>query len=163
MDLKLIERLLELMDRSTAEELTVQENGVTIRIARHGAARAAVAPMPAAPMPVVPAPAAVAGAGTDASPHPEQTRPAAPAAGKAAERIIRAGMTGAFYRSPTPGAPPFVEAGAAVRDGQTLALLEAMKTFNPVECDGDGTISAVHAEDGAMVEAGDPLFSLRPA
>lgn len=157
-DLKLIERLLELMDRSTAEELTVQENGVTIRIARHGAARA-----PATPMPAAPAPAAVAGAGTDASPRPEQTRPAAPAAGKAAERIIRAGMTGAFYRSPTPGAPPFVEAGAAVRDGQTLALLEAMKTFNPVECDGDGTISAVHAEDGAMVEAGDPLFSLRPA
>ena len=72
-------------------------------------------------------------------------------------------MTGIFYRAASPGAAPFVAVGQSVVDGQTLALLEAMKTFNPVECDGDGLIAEIHAEDGVMVEAGQPLFSLERA
>lgn len=78
-------------------------------------------------------------------------------------REIAAGMTGIFYRSPSPEKPPFVEPGMAIRDGQTMALLEAMKTFNPVESECDGELVAVLAEDGMMVEAGTPLFRIRQA
>nr|WP_316652023.1 biotin/lipoyl-containing protein [uncultured Gellertiella sp.] len=145
MDLTLIETLLRLLDASTAEELEVSENGTTIRIARHRTRTEA----PPAPKAVV-----------------SERKPAAAATGPAPalpapELEILAGMTGLFYRSPAPGAPAFVEPGRRVRDGQTLGLLEAMKTFNPVEAECDGEIIAILAVDGSLVEAGTPLFAIR--
>ncbi len=149
MDLDLIERLLKLMDQSTAEELSVSENGVTIRISKR-----ATGSLPLTSGTVQPAIAV--------SPSVAAPSPVSVAERKGAWQI-RAGMTGIFYRAASPGAAPFVAVGQSVVDGQTLALLEAMKTFNPVECDGDGLIAEIHAEDGVMVEAGQPLFSLERA
>jgi acetyl-CoA carboxylase biotin carboxyl carrier protein len=76
--------------------------------------------------------------------------------------ILRAPMAGTFYRAPTPGAAPFVAEGDRIADGQTLALLEAMKMLSPLEADGAATVRRIHVENGAVVARGDPLFTLEP-
>jgi acetyl-CoA carboxylase biotin carboxyl carrier protein len=99
--------------------------------------------------------------------------PAAPAAGPAerpappAERDSRlhhvtAPTVGVFYRSPEPGAPPFVEVGAVVGPGDQVAIVEAMKLFLPVESDNRGRVAAVLVQDGDSVEYGEPLIALEP-
>ena len=73
------------------------------------------------------------------------------------------GMTGTFYRSSAPGVAPYVSEGSTVADGQRMALIEAMKTFNPVECDVAGTVIRILVEDGASVTPGMTLFEIDPA
>ncbi len=75
---------------------------------------------------------------------------------------IESPMVGVFYRSPKPGADPFVEVGDTVGVGQTLGLLEAMKLFNEVKADVDGVIRSVGVENAAPVEYGQLLFELEP-
>ncbi|GFZ68141.1 hypothetical protein PSE10B_46630 [Pseudomonas amygdali pv. eriobotryae] len=69
-------------------------------------------------------------------------------------------LVGVFYRSPSPDKPPFVEVGDSVEEGQTLAIVEAMKMLNPIEADRSGRISAILKNDGDMIEAGSPLFTI---
>lgn len=78
------------------------------------------------------------------------------------ERRIVASMPGLFYRSPSPGAKPFVSIGDEVEESQTLALLEAMKMLTPVEADLAGRIASIEAADGATVERGALLFTIYP-
>jgi biotin carboxyl carrier protein len=73
-------------------------------------------------------------------------------------QTIVAGLTGTFYRSPSPEAPPFVEVGDHVEEGQTIGLLEAMKMLTPVEAHRAGRIAAIGAEDGALVTRGTVLY-----
>ncbi len=73
-------------------------------------------------------------------------------------QTIVAGLTGTFYRSPSPEAPPFVEVGDLVEEGQTIGLLEAMKMLTPVEADRAGRITAIGAENGALVTRGTVLY-----
>ena len=75
---------------------------------------------------------------------------------------IESPMVGVFYRSPQPGAPPFVEVGDVVASGQTLCLLEAMKLFNELKAEADGRIRAIHVENAQAVEFGQLLFELEP-
>lgn len=74
--------------------------------------------------------------------------------------LVRAPNIGTFYRSPKPGTPPFVEIGQAIAIGDELCLVEVMKLFTAVRSDVAGTIAAILVEDGAMVEAGQPLFAV---
>jgi acetyl-CoA carboxylase biotin carboxyl carrier protein len=67
-------------------------------------------------------------------------------------------MVGSFYRSPSPGAKPFVEVGQSVNVGDTLCIIEAMKLLNEIEADQSGVISAILVESGQPVEYGQPLF-----
>jgi acetyl-CoA carboxylase biotin carboxyl carrier protein len=67
-------------------------------------------------------------------------------------------MVGTFYRSSAPGAKPFVELGQAVKAGETVCIIEAMKLLNEIECDRDGIIKEVLVENGQPVEYGQPLF-----
>lgn len=76
---------------------------------------------------------------------------------------IRAPMLGIFYRSPEPGAPPYVEVGTLVKEEDTVALIEVMKVFNAVKAGVRGYIEEVCAENGELVEFGQPLFLVRPA
>ena len=80
--------------------------------------------------------------------------PAAPAN----VRKVLAPLVGVFYRSPAPGAKPFVAAGDAVRGGQVLCILEAMKLMNEIVSEFDGTISKICVEDCALVSLGQELF-----
>jgi acetyl-CoA carboxylase biotin carboxyl carrier protein len=97
----------------------------------------------------VPAPAA-------AAPAPQ----AAPAA--AAGTVLAASTVGVFYRSPSPGAAPFVKEGDQIVPGQQVAIIEAMKLMLPVEADKPGRVVEVLVKDGASVEFGQPLFRLAP-
>jgi acetyl-CoA carboxylase biotin carboxyl carrier protein len=73
---------------------------------------------------------------------------------------VKAQMSGVFYRFPAPDQPPFVEAGACVRKGQTLALLEAMKLFSKVKSPADGIVIEVCADNEQSVSVGQTLFRL---
>ena len=67
-------------------------------------------------------------------------------------------MVGTFYRTPSPDAKPFVEVGQAVKEGQIICIIEAMKLMNEIECDKSGTVKAILVENGQPVEYGQPLF-----
>ena len=74
--------------------------------------------------------------------------------------IIKSPMVGTFYSKPSPEEPPFVITGQEVKKGDTLCLIEVMKLFTAVECTADGTVEMIFAEDGALVEFAQPLFSI---
>lgn len=93
---------------------------------------------------------------------PAVAEPSAPAALAAAPAAVHPGavlspMVGVVYFTPEPGAPPFVTVGAKVETGQTLLLIEAMKTFNPIVAPRGGTVTQILLESGASVESGDAL------
>ncbi len=147
MDLRKLKTLIELVETSGIAELEIQEGEERVRITRalaqaahgvmlHPAAAPAPAPVAATPAPA-PAPAA--------PPEPEG-------------HVVKSPLVGTFYRSGSPGANPFVEVGDAVKEGDTLCIVEAMKLMNEIESDAAGTIRAILVENGQPVEFGQPLF-----
>jgi acetyl-CoA carboxylase biotin carboxyl carrier protein len=86
-----------------------------------------------------------------------------PGAAAATGQRVTAPSVGLFWRSPKPGAPPFVEVGDEVRPDDTVCIVEVMKLMNHVRAGVAGTVRAVHPENGQMVEHGDPLFTIEPA
>ena len=164
--------ILDLVARTDVEYLEVEVGGTRIVADRSGAttrARGAVAapappppapPPPAPPPPVPPPPAPVPAAALApiATPAPA---PAPPAADDLV--VVPAPMVGVFYRSPEPGAAPFVEVGARVEEGATMGLVEVMKMFNGVTAPLTGEVVEVLAGNDEFVEFGQPLFRLRPA
>jgi len=102
------------------------------------------------------------------APAPQPAPVAAPAAPVAAPavveepsgHVVKSPMVGTFYRAASPGAKAFVEVGDAVKEGDTLCIVEAMKLMNEIEADASGVVKAVLAENGQPVEFGQPLFLL---
>ena len=97
---------------------------------------------------------------------PEPTAPAesgeAESAGPKVElHYITSPMVGTFYRAPDPSAPPFVEAGDAVKKKQTMCIVEAMKLMNEIECDVEGVVKEIFVENGKPVEYGQRLFGVQ--
>jgi acetyl-CoA carboxylase biotin carboxyl carrier protein len=76
---------------------------------------------------------------------------------------ITSPIVGIFYRSPSPDAPHFVEVGSAVKKGQVLCIVEAMKLMNEIESDTEGIVTKIMVENGHPVEYGEPLFLIEPA
>ena len=72
--------------------------------------------------------------------------------------VVKSPMVGTFYRSPSPGAEAFVQIGQAVKQGETLCIIEAMKLLNEIEADASGVVKAILVENGEPVEFGEPLF-----
>jgi acetyl-CoA carboxylase biotin carboxyl carrier protein len=146
--------LIEEFNRSGLRELHIRRGDFELLLSH--ADRAAVAPRPAAPRAVpVAAPAAK---------PVERAAPALPVAAAtdypADALLVVAPNLGTFYRSPKPGAAPFVEVGDRITAGTELCLIEVMKLFTTVRGEVAGSVVAVLVEDGAMVEAGQPLFAL---
>lgn len=145
MELSFIKQLADIVAHAGLEELDYAEGESRVRFYRHCR---------------VQAPEAVAvAAGTVALPATPITL-STPA--KSAAHTVRAGLVGMFFRAPGPDQPPFVSPGDVVREGQTLAIIEAMKMLNAVEADVSGRVVQILAEDGTMVEAGTPLFLIEP-
>ena len=96
---------------------------------------------------------------TQTSPQPSTKAVSDGAVGSKGD-IIKSPMVGTFYSKPSPEEPPFVIAGQEVKKGDTLCLIEVMKLFTAVECTTDGTVEMIFAEDGALVEFDQPLFSI---
>ena len=146
MDLRKLKKLIDLVQESGIGELEITEGEERVRISRAGTG-APVVMAAQAPMGMVPATG------------PSSSAPAAPEAPPAPTgHTLKSPMVGTFYRSPSPGAPSFVEVGQAVTKGQTLCIIEAMKLLNEIESDAAGTVKAILVENGQPVEYGQPLF-----
>jgi acetyl-CoA carboxylase biotin carboxyl carrier protein len=134
-----IRQLAELLDDTNLTEIEVAAGDNRIRVARQGTMVAAAPAMaPAAPAASAPAVAAP----SDAASHPG---------------AVKSPMVGVVYFAPEPGAAAFISVGATVSEGQTLMLIEAMKTFNPIRAPKSGKITQIIAIDGQPVEYDEPL------
>jgi acetyl-CoA carboxylase biotin carboxyl carrier protein len=149
MDLRKLKTLIDLVAESGIAELEVTEGEDKVRIVKQSGAplplqahAAALSPGAAGPAPGLPAPAGAAAAAPD-EPKGHQ---------------VKSPMVGTFYRSPGPGAKPFVEIGQAVKPGDTLCIIEAMKLLNEIEAEVSGTVKEILAENGQAVEYGQVLF-----
>ena len=132
-----IEKLIGIMQRTGLAEIELEEGGMRLRLSAAASGVVTATPVAAAPAP---------------DPVEAEDTPL----------ILRAPMAGTFYRAPSPGAEPFVTEGAEVAEGQTLALMEAMKMLSPVEATGAARIVKIHVENATLVARGDPLFTLEP-
>ncbi|MGH6652921.1 MAG: acetyl-CoA carboxylase biotin carboxyl carrier protein [Sphingopyxis sp.] len=141
-----VRALAELLDDTGLSEIEVEDGERKIRVAR--TLTAAAAPVAYAPAPVAAAPAA-----------PAASAPAAPAAPSFAD-AVKSPMVGTVYLSPEPGAPNFASVGSAVKEGETILIIEAMKVMNPIVAPTSGTLKAVHVENSQPVEYDQPLFTI---
>ena len=144
MDLRKLKKLIDLVQESGIAELEITEGEEKVKIVKGGAVSVSAAPTAA----LLPAPA-VAPAAAAAEPEPVQEG-----------HLVKAPMVGTFYRSPSPDAKAFVEAGQAVKEGDTICIIEAMKLMNEIEADASGVVKAILVENGQPVEYGQPLFIL---
>ncbi|MGE0845099.1 MAG: acetyl-CoA carboxylase biotin carboxyl carrier protein [Flavobacteriaceae bacterium] len=138
-DKDLIRELASLLGETDLSEIEIEQEGLRVRVARTMTVQAS------APALAAPAPAAQPAAA-----------PAA-AAAKPGGNAVTSPMVGTAYRSPEPGAPAFIEVGKTVKTGETLLIVEAMKTMNPIPSPRAGTVKEILFEDGQPVEFGEPL------
>lgn len=148
MDLRKLKTLIDLVAESGIAELEITEGEGKVRIVKFSQAVQPVAYVPAAAAAPAAPVAADAAAGAAA--------PAAPAAPTG--HTVKSPMVGTFYRSPNPGSPAFVQVGQAVKEGEPLCIIEAMKLLNEIEADKTGVIKEILVENGEPVEYGQPLF-----
>ncbi|MDC7681691.1 acetyl-CoA carboxylase biotin carboxyl carrier protein [Asticcacaulis sp. BYS171W] len=147
-DPRLVRKLADILKETELTEIEVEQGDLKIRVARQLTAAPAVAYAAApAPVAVAPAPAPVAPAAA----------PAAEAPKAAAKDAVASPMVGTVYLAPQPGAANFIKVGDKVKAGQTLLIIEAMKTMNPIPSPKDGTVSEVLVADGKPVEFGEGL------
>ncbi|CAG2141601.1 acetyl-CoA carboxylase biotin carboxyl carrier protein [Cupriavidus plantarum] len=151
MDLRKLKTLIDLVAESGISELEVTEGDGKVRIVK--APPQVVAPIA---MPQVQALPAAPGAPAAAAAPAAEAAPAAPQL--PAGHVVTSPMVGTFYRAPSPGASAFVNVGDAVKEGQTVCIIEAMKLLNEIECDKAGVIKEILVENGQAVEYGQPLF-----
>ena len=138
----MIRDLAELLNETGLSEIEIERDGLRLRVARQISMAAA---MPAAPM-------ALAGTATPAAAAPKPVGDPAQHPG-----TVKSPMVGTAYRSPEPGAATFIEIGSRVAQGQTLLIIEAMKTMNHIPAPKAGTVSAILVDNGQPVEFGEPL------
>lgn len=153
-----IKEILAILEESGWDQAEVTIDDVTLAVAKGPALAAPVAAPP--PPPPTPSLAAVAPPATAASPAPSTA--ATPPDSPPGHAVVSPSV-GVFWRSPEPGATPFVDVGQAVEPGQTLCIVEVMKLMQHINADVAGTIAAIHVENGDNVEFGTPLFSIEPA
>lgn len=146
MDLRKLKKLIDLVQESGISELEVTEGEEKVRIVKHVHGPANPTYMVSGHPHSYPAPA-------PAAPLPEPAAPAEPEG-----HVVKAPMVGTFYRAGSPGAPSFVEVGQAVKEGDALCIIEAMKLMNEIESDATGIVKAILVENGQPVEYGQPLF-----
>src|SRR3954463_11863759 len=138
-DSALIRELALLLEETSLTGIEIERSGLRVRVARNITVSAAMpASFQPAPVAAAPVPAAVA----DLAKHPG---------------AVPSPMVGTAYWSPEPGAKPFIEVGTKVSAGQTLLIIEAMKTMNQIPSPRAGTVTQILVEDGQPVEFGEPL------
>ena len=142
-DQQLIRDLAGILNDTSLTEIEVEYGDLKVRVSRQSPVTQAYAA--AVPAPIMPSPAV-----------PQQVA-AAPAGSDAARNAVPSPMVGTAYSAPAPGAAPFIEIGQTVKEGQTLLIIEAMKTMNQIPSPRAGTVSAILFEDGQPVEYGEPL------
>ena len=158
MDLRKLKTLVDLVSESNISELEITEAEGKVRIVKAdvSAARPAGAWVPAQPM-TAPMPAMMPMMAPPGATTP-QALPAAPAVAPETGHVVRSPMVGTFYRASAPGAKPLVDVGQAVKEGDPICIIEAMKIMNEIDADKAGTISKILVENGQAVEFDQPLL-----
>jgi len=142
-DSALVRELALLLDETSLTEIEIERAGLRLRVARNISVAATMPMQMAAAPAILPAAAAAAApAAADLSKHPG---------------AVISPMVGTAYWAPEPGAKPFIEVGSKVSVGQTLLIIEAMKTMNQIPSSRAGTVTQILVEDGQPVEFGEPL------
>jgi len=147
LDLKDLARLLRLLEKRNISEFELEDDKLRLRVVR-GARGGGGGGGPIVDL----APVATAIGGVPAA-----------VVDDASILWVTSPFVGTFYRSPSPDAPPFVEVGSSIREGQALCIVEAMKLMNEIEADAAGTILEILAENGKPVEFGQKLYKVRKA
>ena len=145
MDLRKVKTLIDLVQQSDITELEITEGEERVRISRGVVATGAAPVHQPAVLPAAVATVAAAPAGVQAPTEPEG-------------HVLKSPMVGTFYRASAPGAKAFVDIGQAVKAGEPVCIIEAMKLLNEIEADHDGVIKEILVENGQPVEYGQPLF-----
>ncbi|MCX7314231.1 MAG: acetyl-CoA carboxylase biotin carboxyl carrier protein [Alphaproteobacteria bacterium] len=140
-DKELIRELAKLLDETGLTEIEIERAGLRVRVGRGSTMIQAAAPGAAAPLPTA-APAPIALAPADLAKHPG---------------AVTSPMVGTAYRGAAPGTAPFIDLGSKVVVGETLLIIEAMKTMNQIPAPRSGTVTQILIEDGQPVEFGEPL------
>jgi acetyl-CoA carboxylase biotin carboxyl carrier protein len=146
MDIRKVKKLIELMEESDINEIEIKEGEEAVRISR--------------------GPRALAGPQIVAAPVQAQTTSAPQSSGPvdvshlAEGDVMRAPMVGTFYRAPSATSPPFTDLGEAVKQGQTLCIIESMKMMNEILADKEGVVEAILVTNADNVEFDQPLFTI---
>lgn len=144
MDIKELEQVIALMEASSLSELEVSEGEKRLVLKRQ-----TLAPAPTAPVQVVSQPTQQI---TSKEEKPESKSQSG--------HVLKSPMVGTFYQSPSPSSPAFVEVGQAVKKGDVVCIIEAMKMMNQIEADKAGVVEAILVDDGQPVEFDQPLFTI---
>jgi acetyl-CoA carboxylase biotin carboxyl carrier protein len=144
MDINDLKEIISLIMETDISELQIEKDGIKVKIRRNTL-------MP--PIEIPQKPPVASERAREAETEKEDT-----------QRLVTvtSPIVGTFYRSPSPDAPPFVDAGAMVRKGQVICIIEAMKLMNEIESEADGIIVRALVENGHPVEYGEPLFLIDP-
>ena len=159
MDIKQIQELVKLINKTSIGEITIEEDGTKITIKQKKDPSQKIYTQGAAPQYMPPPPAVVA------APVQTVSAPAATAETPKADNliVIKSPMIGTFYRSTAPDKPLFVNVGDEVTSGKVVCIIEAMKLFNEIESEVKGKIVKVLVEDASPVEYDQPLFLVDPS
>ncbi|MES3707292.1 biotin/lipoyl-binding protein [Pseudomonas putida] len=137
MDNPLVERLVSLFENSALSEIEYSADGTRIRLVK------------------------ASGQTVPEQPRLTEAQPPMATPTRQSSWTIDAGLTGIFYRAPSPDEPTFVDVGNVIEEGQQVGIIEAMKMLNVLESERSGRVVRILVEDGASVEAGTPLFELQ--
>lgn len=152
LDTKIISRLAEILDKTNLTELEYEDEGCRISLVRNpngmAAATTYVPAQPAAAVPTAPVTAAAAPMGAAENSETDYTN---------SPNAVKSPMVGVVYLSADPKTPNYVKPGDTVAEGDTVCLVEAMKTFNPVKAHKGGKVTKILVESGDPVEYGEPL------
>ena len=148
MNLDKIEKLVKIIEESSLQEFSIQEGDIKIKMSKRAGETVAVPFAPGMGMPVAGTAAPEAATADETSGEVEE------------ETYITSPIVGTFYSAPSPEAKAFVKVGDRVKAGETVCILEAMKLMNEITAEKDGTVTQICAENGQVVEYGQPLFYL---
>jgi len=155
-DIRKVKKLVELLEDSNLAEIEIHENDESVRLSRYPQGGVAQAVLPPAFAPAIaPAPAAAA------PDFPDKSIAEEPTEVEPEGYVVRSPMVGTFYDAPNPESEPFVRQGQEVKAGDVVCIVEAMKMFNQIETEVEGTVVSVLAENGQPVEFEQPLFIVR--
>jgi acetyl-CoA carboxylase biotin carboxyl carrier protein len=164
-DLRYVKKLIEIIDDSTVDSIEItSDKGMKIRISKSPQQRGTVQMAPAMPIPAI-VPAAPLGRISPSqgmAPVTEGESATVPEPPKPAGLEVKSPMVGTFYKSPEPGAKPYVTVGDRVAKGQIVCIIEAMKIMNEIESEYSGIVRDILVEDAQPVEYGQVLFKIDP-